>query len=66
MVLKGERSKGETGVLVRYKYKGKERNLCDKKFVVSRWITMHGFTLNVNVDLNYFNFITPCGVKTSK
>lgn len=27
----------------------------------SRWVTMHGFALNVNVDLNYFNFINPCG-----
>ena len=32
----------------------------------SHWVTMHGFALNVNVDLNYFNFITPCGIQNKK
>ncbi|MFT4152369.1 lipoyl(octanoyl) transferase LipB [Parafilimonas sp.] len=61
--LKGERSAGETGVWLDAAIKGKERKICAMGIRCSRWITMHGFALNVNVDLKYFNFITPCGIQ---
>ena len=64
--LTGERSKGETGVWLDASIKGKERKICAMGIRCSRWITMHGFALNVNVDLNYFNFITPCGIVDKK
>jgi lipoyl(octanoyl) transferase len=64
--LKGERSAGETGVWLDANNKGKERKICAMGIRCSRWITMHGFALNVNVDLNYFNFITPCGIQNKQ
>ena len=64
--LKGERSAGETGVWLDASIKGRERKICAMGIRCSRWVTMHGFALNVNVDLNYFNFITPCGIQNKK
>ncbi len=64
--LKGERSKGETGVWLDTNIKGRERKICAMGIRCSRWITMHGFALNVNVDLDYFNFITPCGIQNKE
>jgi lipoyl(octanoyl) transferase len=64
--LKGERSKGETGVWLDPSEKGKERKICAMGVRCSRWITMHGFALNVNTDLAYFDFIVPCGIADKK
>jgi len=61
--LKGERSAGETGVWLDPDKKGRERKICAIGVRTSRWITMHGFALNVNTDLNYFNMIVPCGIQ---
>lgn len=60
--IKGDRSPGETGVWIDPEIKGKERKICAIGVRSSRWITMHGFALNVNTDLDYFNFIVPCGI----
>ncbi len=60
--IKGERSPGETGVWIDAAVSGKERKICAMGVRCSRWVTMHGFALNVNTDLSYFNFIIPCGI----
>jgi lipoyl(octanoyl) transferase len=64
--IKSGRSKGETGVWIDADVKGQERKICAMGVRCSRWITMHGFALNVNTDLNYFNYIIPCGIQNKK
>jgi lipoyl(octanoyl) transferase len=61
--IRGQRSAGETGVWIDPEVKGRERKICALGIRCSRWITMHGFALNVNTDLSYFNFIIPCGIQ---
>ena len=60
--IKGDRSKGETGVWIEPGILGRERKICAMGIRCSRWITMHGFAVNVNTDLSYFNNIIPCGI----
>ena len=60
--LKPERSKGETGVWLDVGTPF-ARKICALGVRASRWVTMHGFALNVNADLGYFDHIIPCGIR---
>lgn len=61
--LKGERSVGETGVWLEPENPFMARKICAMGIKCSRWITMHGFALNVNPDLSHFEYIVPCGIQ---
>jgi len=60
--LKTERSPGETGVWLDVGTPF-SRKICAMGVRASRWVTMHGFALNVNADLGYFDNIIPCGIR---
>jgi lipoyl(octanoyl) transferase len=58
----GTRVDGRTGVWVGPDERGLERKICAMGVRCSRWVTMHGFALNVTTDLAYFDHIVPCGI----
>ncbi len=60
--VKSERSPGETGVWLDVGTPF-ARKICAMGVRASRWVTMHGFALNVNADLGYFDNIIPCGIR---
>jgi len=60
--IKSGRSEGETGVWLGVGTPF-ARKICAMGVRASRWVTMHGFALNVNSDLGYFDNIIPCGIR---
>lgn len=60
--LKGERVKGATGVWLDKDEPSMCRKICAMGVRTSRWVAMHGFALNVNNDLSFFDYIVPCGI----
>ena len=60
--LEASRSEGETGVWLDVGTPF-ARKICALGVRASRWVTMHGFALNVNTDLGYFDHIIPCGIR---
>ena len=60
--LKAERISGETGVWLDGGT-AFARKICAMGVRASRWVTMHGFALNVNANLGYFDNIIPCGIR---
>ncbi len=60
--LEGNRKKGATGVWLDAEHPSRARKICAIGVRVSRYVTMHGFALNVNTDMRYFSYINPCGL----
>ena len=59
--LEGGRKEGATGVWLQPEHTLRARKICAIGVRVSRYVTMHGFALNVNTDMRYYNYINPCG-----
>lgn len=57
----GERLEGATGVWIDSRIPGRARKICAIGVKSSRFVTMHGFALNINTDLQHFTLINPCG-----
>jgi lipoyl(octanoyl) transferase len=63
--LEGARKEGATGVWLDAGHQVRARKICAIGVRVSRYVTMHGFALNVNTDMRYYNYINPCGFASS-
>ncbi len=61
--IRAERSNQYTGVWLDVENPAKGRKICAQGVKCSRWITMHGWALNVNTSLSYFDHIVPCGIQ---
>lgn len=59
--IKPERLEGATGVWLDTGKPGRTRKICAIGVRTSHWVSMHGFALNINTNLQYFNYINPCG-----
>ena len=64
--INADRLAGATGVWLDANDPSKARKICAMGVRCSRWITIHGFALNVNTDLKYFDYIVPCGITDKK
>lgn len=60
--VEGMRIEGLTGVWIDGETP-KARKICALGVKSSRWVTMHGIGFNINTDMNYFNYIVPCGIQ---
>ena len=60
--LKGERLPGSIGVWLDPDNPAKARKICAMGVRSSRWITIHGLALNINTNMDFFNYIVPCGI----
>lgn len=62
--LSGSLKEGATGVWLDAEEPALSRKICAIGVRVSRYVSMHGFALNVNTDMRYFSYINPCGFLT--
>jgi len=60
--IKATRIKGLTGVWIKGVNGQKDRKICAIGIHLSRWVSLHGFALNVNTAMQYFDNIIPCGI----